>query len=270
MSWLCRPSSVIKLLLLLCFVTGKLFLLSSLCSSSKLSPLKMASTSPRHPLSPPSFPFLNFFHFLSLMKAGFEVVNHGALDTIQPHEPWDYATAAFPTPPFELSELVEQITKQLVDDLPETAGSADILPSLSGDFRPRKATRRNYFDTVAAGNDQLQWSNINNEARVNVNSDHGRNRGLSRVDEHGLTLITLLLECAVAVSVDNLGEAHRMLLELTQMGSPYGLSCAERAVAYFAKAMSSRVINSWLGTDKLLFILKFKVDHKKKLMNLIV
>jgi hypothetical protein len=184
------------------------------------------------------------------MKAGFEVVTHGALDTIQPHEPWDYTAAAFPTPPLELSELVEQITKQLVDDLPETAASADILPSLSGDLRPRKATRRNYFDT-----DQLQ-SSSNNEARVNVNSDHGRNSGLSRVDEHGLTLITLLLECAVAVSVDNLGEAHRMLLELTQMGSPYGLSCAERAVVYFAKAMSSRVINSWLGTIKSLFILK--------------
>lgn len=38
-----------------------------------------------------------------------------------------------------------------------------------------------------------------------------------------------------------------MLLELTQIASPYGVSSAERVVAYFAKAMSSRVINSWLG-----------------------
>jgi hypothetical protein len=120
------------------------------------------------------------------------------------------------------------------------------VSSLSGEFRPRKVTRRNYFDTVA-GN-ELQWSN---EPQANV-SDHGRNcKGLSTVDEDGLTLITQLLECAVAVSVDNLGEAHRMLLELAQMGSPYGLSCAERAVAYFAMAMSSRVINSWLGIVKL-------------------
>ncbi|XAR61083.1 hypothetical protein NMG60_11034687 [Bertholletia excelsa] len=59
--------------------------------------------------------------------------------------------------------------------------------------------------------------------------------------------MTSLLECAVAISVDNLGEAHRMLLELTQTASPYGPSCAERVVAYFAKAMASRVINSWLG-----------------------
>jgi hypothetical protein len=96
-----------------------------------------------HSQTPPSdhhhlFPFLlNFFHFLSLMKAGFEMAQ-GALDTIQPHEPWDYTSVAFPAaPPFnpflkpmmehnELSEWVEQITKQLVEDLPETAGS-DIL-----------------------------------------------------------------------------------------------------------------------------------------------
>lgn len=51
----------------------------------------------------------------------------------------------------------------------------------------------------------------------------------------------------MAISIDNLGEANRMLLELTQMASPYGQSCAERIVAYFAKAMNSRVINSWLG-----------------------
>ncbi|KAJ1383977.1 hypothetical protein SESBI_42928 [Sesbania bispinosa] len=38
-----------------------------------------------------------------------------------------------------------------------------------------------------------------------------------------------------------------MLLELTQLASPYKPSCAERVVAYFAKAMTSRVMNSWLG-----------------------
>ncbi|GMY06294.1 protein SCARECROW-like [Fagus crenata] len=138
------------------------------------------------------------------MKAGPEVVQ-GALDyMLQPHmnEGWDYPTVGFPTPPFnnpyhlkpinmernDLSGWVEQIAKQLIDDLPDhthTESSTDILHS----------------DTI-----------------------------------HGL-----------AISVDNLGEAHRMLLELTQIASPYGVSCAERVVAYFAKAMSSRVINSWLG-----------------------
>uniref|UniRef100_A0A2N9EPT0 Uncharacterized protein n=1 Tax=Fagus sylvatica TaxID=28930 RepID=A0A2N9EPT0_FAGSY len=195
------------------------------------------------------------------MKAGPEVVQ-GALDyMLQPHmnEGWDYPTVGFPTPPFnnpyhlkpinmehnDLSEWVEQIAKQLIDDLPDHTHTESITDILHSDtihgreFRPRKAARRNYYDTT-----------ISNEAEV-VISDHGRNinynRGLSRLDEHGLSLINLLLECAVAISVDNLGEAHRMLLELTQIASPYGVSCAERVVAYFAKAMSSRVINSWLG-----------------------
>ncbi|KAI3960128.1 hypothetical protein MKW98_016852 [Papaver atlanticum] len=38
-----------------------------------------------------------------------------------------------------------------------------------------------------------------------------------------------------------------MSLELTQMASPCGPSSAERVVAYFAVAMASRIMNSWLG-----------------------
>ncbi|QHO52796.1 Protein SCARECROW [Arachis hypogaea] len=65
------------------------------------------------------------------------------------------------------------------------------------------------------------------------------------------------MECAVAISVDNLVDAQRMLLELTQLASPYKASCAERVVAYFAKAMNSRVMNSFLGVCSPLII-----DHK--------
>ncbi|GKU86290.1 hypothetical protein SLEP1_g833 [Rubroshorea leprosula] len=72
-------------------------------------------------------------------------------------------------------------------------------------------------------------------------------RQWSLTNERELNKMKLLLECAVAITADNLGEAHRLLLELAQMASPYGTSCAERVVAYFAKAMMSRVINSWLG-----------------------
>ncbi|KAH7577691.1 hypothetical protein ACOSP7_001318 [Xanthoceras sorbifolium] len=218
-----------------------------------------------------------------MMKGGFEVVN-GALDMMQPHhEPiWDYSSVGYPVNPpsnsllipvkpmienrcvnlerNELSEWVENITKQLIDDLPDSTGSdyslqADStmvcednnpVASFLSELRPRKTPRRsNYVD----GEDLIQWSNneLENQTNVCENGSVVGIRGLSRLDEQGLSLITLLLECAVAISVDNLGEAHRMLLELTQMASPYGPSCAERVVAYFAKAMSSRVINSWLG-----------------------
>ncbi|KAJ4834287.1 hypothetical protein Tsubulata_028297 [Turnera subulata] len=215
------------------------------------------------------------------MKGGYEVV--GALDMIQPHEPWDYVSSGFPIPvsnsypkPInlenrsmnleknELSEWVERVTKQLIDDLPDAAAESlqtDTtvvsdqetnvnVPSLLDDFRPRKMMRKSYFDSRdGEAFHHHQWSNdLGNQTNTCDNNAGGITKSLmSRTDEHGLSLITLLLECAVAISVDNLGEAHRMILELTQMASPYGPSCAERVVAYFAKAMSSRVINSWLG-----------------------
>ncbi|XP_048138924.1 protein SCARECROW-like [Rhodamnia argentea] len=187
-----------------------------------------------------------------MLKGGFEVVNR-ALDMTPPHELWDASGFSNPASARcagsernELSEWVEQVTKQLIDDLPETprAGadrafhansemaSEDCVQSIIGDLRPRKAA--------------LRWNVIHHHLESNSNSIQSVNEA-SPSDSNGLGLLTLLLECAVAISVDNLGEAHRMLLELTQMASPYGPSCAERIVAYFAKAMSSRVINSWLG-----------------------
>ena len=211
------------------------------------------------------------------MKGAYEMA-HGALDLIQPHEPWDHcASVAFPAPisnPFpkpvienrcvnlernELSEWVEHVTKQLIDDVPDTEthdslqtdtrmvyGDNNIVPSLLGDhFRQKKSMRRSYFD---GNGEELQWSHELGEHQASISEKDGSARSsMSRIDENGLNLITLLLECAVAISVDNLGEAHRMLLELTQMASPYGPSSAERVVAYFSKAMGSRVINSWLG-----------------------
>ncbi|PON62657.1 GRAS transcription factor [Parasponia andersonii] len=188
------------------------------------------------------------------MKAGtFEMV-HRALDMIQPHHHHDYLNSStasnigfipvqtsinqFPKPiNSELSEWIEQITKQLIDECPETpsvetfqATSADdnsnfVQPtSISAEyFRPRKIPR-----TVEP-------------------SDHNHNHDHDHQEQSLTKMMTLLLECAVAISVDNLGEAHRMILELTQMASPYAPSPAERVVAYFAKAMASRVVNSWLG-----------------------
>lgn len=149
---------------------------------------------------------------------------------LQPHhEPiWDHYSFPTTIKPSsdrnDLSEWVENITKQLIDDIPDEENINSIAS----------------FDQSR----QRKWNDdhqpINHES-MNKLDQHEHEH------EHGLSLITLLLECAVAISVDNLGEVHRMLLELTQMSSPYGPSCAERVVAYFAKAMSSRVINSWLG-----------------------
>ncbi|XP_073269194.1 scarecrow-like protein 23 [Primulina huaijiensis] len=150
----------------------------------------------------------------------------------------------------ELSQWVEHVTKQLIEDLPETevetgeeiTGVAAFLD----DLRPQKMARKDSRESPGSvpSHTHHRWSNDHRigdgQNSFNLESDRS-------CEEPGLNLLSLLLECAVAISVDNLGEAHRMLLELSQMASPHGASCAERVVAYFATAMSSRVINSWLG-----------------------
>lgn len=178
-----------------------------------------------------------------MMKGGFQVAP-GAVNLMQPHEQWDYTSLGFPetisnllpksimetrcviSERNELTEWVEHVTKQLIEDLPETT---------TGETTTETRKRVSYGH--GNGEEVLQWCNYSEN-----------NKGFTtRSDEQEISLITLLLECAVAISVDNLTEAHRMLLELTQMGSPFGPSCGERVVAYFAKAMASRVMNSWLG-----------------------
>ncbi|XP_050205585.1 protein SCARECROW [Mercurialis annua] len=65
-------------------------------------------------------------------------------------------------------------------------------------------------------------------------------------DEEGLHLLTLLLQCAEAVSADHFEEANKMLLEISELSTPYGTS-AQRVAAYFSEAMSARLVNSCLG-----------------------
>ncbi|KAI3788515.1 hypothetical protein L2E82_01283 [Cichorium intybus] len=65
-------------------------------------------------------------------------------------------------------------------------------------------------------------------------------------DEQGLHLLTLLLQCAEAVSADKFEEANKMLLEISELSTPYGTS-AQRVAAYFSEAMSARLMSSCLG-----------------------
>ncbi|KAL5990540.1 hypothetical protein ACLOJK_011442 [Asimina triloba] len=210
-----------------------------------------------------------------MMKGEYEV--HGGLDLIQTHDQWEYNPIGFGFTPsvghhaagnpttllrpaaadmrythvekLELSEWMEQVVKNLSEDGYPAAAE-------HGEWRPRKSARREYGSGmmnedphwVGVGVQQQQQEGIRRCSSGESSSVVGIGGASSRgVDEHGLGQLTLLLECAVAISVENLAEANRMLLELAQMASPYGPSCAERVVAYFAQAMASRVINSWLG-----------------------
>nr|ACR48080.1 scarecrow 2 [Lupinus albus]ACR48081.1 scarecrow 2 [Lupinus albus] len=65
-------------------------------------------------------------------------------------------------------------------------------------------------------------------------------------DEEGLHLLSLLLQCAEAVSAENVEDANKMLLEISQLSTPFGTS-AQRVAAYFSEAISARLVSSCLG-----------------------
>ncbi|GAA0170407.1 hypothetical protein LIER_24675 [Lithospermum erythrorhizon] len=79
-------------------------------------------------------------------------------------------------------------------------------------------------------------------------STHHDGDVVTSIDESaaGLHLLGLLLQCAECVAMDNLEDATNLLPEIGQLSSPFG-SPAERVAAYFAEALSARVITSYLG-----------------------
>ncbi|KAG1365568.1 putative protein SCARECROW 2-like [Cocos nucifera] len=81
-------------------------------------------------------------------------------------------------------------------------------------------------------------------------------------DEEGLHLLTLLLQCAEAVAADNLEEANRLLLEISELSTPFGTS-AQRVAAYFSEAMSARLVSSCLG----LYAPLPSVPHRARLVS---
>lgn len=69
---------------------------------------------------------------------------------------------------------------------------------------------------------------------------------INAYDEAGLELLALLLQCAEAVSANNVDEANSILPQLRELATPYG-SSVQRVVAYFTEGMASRVFTSCLG-----------------------
>ncbi|XP_062005487.1 protein SCARECROW [Rosa rugosa] len=85
-------------------------------------------------------------------------------------------------------------------------------------------------------------------------------------DEEGLHLLTLLLHCAEAVSADNFEEATKMLLEISELSTPFGTS-AQRVAAYFSEAMSARLVSSCLGFYASLPVSSAPITHSQKLVS---
>ncbi|KAJ7961017.1 protein SCARECROW-like [Quillaja saponaria] len=83
-------------------------------------------------------------------------------------------------------------------------------------------------------------------------------------DEEGLHLLTLLLQCAEAVSSDNLEEANTILLEISHLSTPFGTS-AQRVAAYFSEAISARLVSSCLGIYATLPSVSVPRSHSQKM-----
>ncbi|KAG9445707.1 hypothetical protein H6P81_011835 [Aristolochia fimbriata] len=192
--------------------------------------------------------------------ADYGEVIHRGVDLLQTtttiHEHWDgnmVATthASGNNGKFELSEWVEQVVRHLSSDTtsPETIHLNGFPPDMSTlspenlhgeNWRARKEFVDQYYNSTESAHDPGAGATALTRFD-NINGDH------EYYYQGGLSLLTLLLECAVAISVDDLAEANKTALQLSQLASPYAPSCGERVVAYFAKAMASRVLNSWLG-----------------------
>lgn len=65
-------------------------------------------------------------------------------------------------------------------------------------------------------------------------------------DAQGLHLLSLLLQCAEAISLDKVQQAYSILPQLSEFSTPYG-NPLQRVAAYFAEGMAARLHNSYLG-----------------------
>ncbi|KAJ8647862.1 hypothetical protein MRB53_000885 [Persea americana] len=93
---------------------------------------------------------------------------------------------------------------------------------------------------------QLQNPPPQQQQQQQVIRDRKEEMRQQKRDEDGLHLLTLLLQCAEAVSADNFEEANQMLLEIAELSTPFG-TAAQRVAAYFSEAMTARLVSSCLG-----------------------
>ncbi|XP_010448131.1 PREDICTED: scarecrow-like protein 23 [Camelina sativa] len=79
-----------------------------------------------------------------------------------------------------------------------------------------------------------------------IDRDFPSSKTLENDGAAAIKLLSLLLQCAEYVATDHLREASTLLSEISEICSPFG-SSPERVVAYFAQALQTRVISSYLS-----------------------
>ncbi|CAK9139578.1 unnamed protein product [Ilex paraguariensis] len=137
--------------------------------------------------------------------------------------------------------------------------SNQLLQSQQQQFPEALSKEQRQQDCVAA---PTETAAAITTTKPNITREKKEEKWQQKRDEDGLHLLTLLLQCAEAVSADNLEEANRMLLEISELSTPFGTS-AQRVAAYFSEAMSARLVSSCLG----IYATPPKVPHRQKIVS---
>ncbi|KAD3338146.1 hypothetical protein E3N88_33667 [Mikania micrantha] len=147
----------------------------------------------------------------------------------------------FPLPPADLQHL-----DWTGDDYNTTGGPppAAVLPSSNNE--PQQQLHESPPPHPPSATDQSTATASAQAAAMALREKKREELRQQKRDEEGLHLLTLLLQCAEAVSDDNFDEANKMLLEISELSTPYG-TAAQRVAAYFSEAMSARLTTSYLG-----------------------
>ncbi|PWA44688.1 hypothetical protein CTI12_AA527190 [Artemisia annua] len=162
---------------------------------------------------------------------------HTSTDVSIPHLIHNVREIIHPCNP-NLATLLEYRLRSLTDPLPThppptlvvdhhhhvTAAAADNSSSLSAVVSQQKQLNTSAISRLEDSQQQqhghLDWGGVPNVTNDDYNTS--------------------------AVSADNFEEANKMLLEISELSTPYGTS-AQRVAAYFSEAMSARLMSSCLG-----------------------
>lgn len=160
-----------------------------------------------------------------------------------------------PTPPLICQPNIQQQHQQpqvhLVHDQQQQespSSTSNVTPTILAlnQGHPPQQAQDQQQEKSSSAETQVASSTPPPSSSVAASRDKKEEMRQQKRNEEGLHLLTLLLQCAEAVSADNFEEANKMLLEISELSTPFGTS-AQRVAAYFSEAMSARLVSSCLG-----------------------
>ncbi|KAI7996291.1 Protein SCARECROW [Camellia lanceoleosa] len=178
-----------------------------------------------------------------LLNSSFQLSNSSTPHPMNQYSNWGQP---LPSPPIATTSaaVVSQGNAQLLRNNPASPNS--IAPIISNQVeQPSQEKPHQDSPTAEHSTPPPPPPSPSSSAIVAPEQTEGM-RKQHEVDVVGLHLLTLLLKCAEAVAADNFEEARKMLLEISELSTPFGTS-AQRVAAYFSEAMSARLVNSCLG-----------------------